>query len=156
MPPSVVGGSDGWEITMETDQIDVSTAYTSRPDKSWRYVDKAGHVHEWAAGGYAILAWVVGRPTWCGDCGEWHEGDGRYECILCGEVIEPATVGSGGIRQTVPGRSRYYLRKPFQDAVEITPDQAADLRDGRLRPEDIRRPAEIFRWSPSQEDQQGT
>lgn len=57
-------------------------------DERWTFVDQEGHGHFWKDKGYPTLTWVV-EPCTMGhdDC----DGEGHYECSICGEEIRPGT-----------------------------------------------------------------
>ncbi len=81
------------------DLIDVTSNH--RPDTSWRYTDKAGHVHQWhTKDGQPAKAYDASQshttPTlkWVKDgVGYYEDGEpydiGHNECSQCAEHIEP-------------------------------------------------------------------
>lgn len=102
---SVIKGSFG-ELRIEVDVIEVSQL-GPKPDKRWRYTDHQGHEHYWAAD-YPTLEWVIDYTYWCCDCGDEHS-EGHWACAICGEEIEPGTVGPLLAREYVSGPTFYYL-----------------------------------------------
>lgn len=118
-------------IEARTDMLDTTTMGPV-PDRSWRYVDRAGHVHEWDAAGYLTLAWVTtGEPAWCDECGDWEPAPGRYECLLCAEPIEPGSFSSPAFRTYTPGRTEYLL-----NGSPVDPEIARRLLSRLRKPDD--------------------
>lgn len=106
---------DGHEYRVEREQIEL-TGLSPRPDPDWRYTDPAGHEHD---SSYALLIRVQDDPDeppfYVDDDGEEWNAPDHLECRLCGEHIEPGTIGPSPFREFVPGPVRYY-----RDDVEIT------------------------------------
>jgi hypothetical protein len=79
--------------------IDVTSLH--RPDTSWTFTDKRGHVHRWYTDGQPAddyrptvsydtptLIWIKDGEEWWEDSDEPHDV-GHTECRQCGERIEP-------------------------------------------------------------------
>ena len=86
---------ESWTETME--MISLDSAFPE-PDPTWRYEDKAGHLHlpelrEGLSGtrvkGYPTLREVRSRPGWCEMCMDIHDEFLHYVCVACGEKINP-------------------------------------------------------------------
>ena len=64
-------------------------------DESWRFADSHGHEHHYSderGDHYPTLRRVFQEPWYCHDCAEVHEDMlDHYECLLCGEVIQPGS-----------------------------------------------------------------
>jgi hypothetical protein len=130
-------------ITATTEMLDVtSMSGRSTIDRAWRYVDKAGHVHEWVEppswhrqdGWFLTIHYVPGEPYWCADCNDEHEGEGHYECLACGEVINPGWIKYDGsvAREYQPGYTTYTLNdQPISgDEARMMIDRARHLTGG--------------------------
>jgi hypothetical protein len=115
--PSIRG--DFGELVTETEAIEVASSLP-RPDRSWRYTDRESHEHYWQDG-YPTLTRVVDETYWCADCGDEHT-ESHLECPLCGEHIEPGTVGPSTFREFMPGRTSYWL-----NGEPITPERAREI-----------------------------
>ena len=114
-----------WRIVEETEQIEI-TSYSPRPDRSWRYTDKAGHVHHWEDGGYPTLRWVS-EMNWCHECQDEHD-TGFYECPLCFEHVTPGQTGPSPWREFVPGMRTAYLETRDGRVIPLDDDDLGRLR----------------------------
>lgn len=100
---------------VETEEVDVTTGPLPERDPEWIYTDHQGHVHALVDGEYPTLRWVDDEPYWCEEHQEEHE-TGHYECVQCGEQIEPGTrLRGGGIRKFVPGLKSYFVDDELVD-----------------------------------------
>lgn len=99
------------------DMIDVTCL--SRPDTSWKYIDRSGHVHRWYEKGRPATKYyptaIYTTPTLVciyDGAGYYEEGEGynidHMECRLCGEPIEPVYTADT-INQYMKGLSRYSI-----------------------------------------------
>jgi hypothetical protein len=80
----------GFELDVESGgQMVESVGVEPRP--TWHFVDSNGHGHFYQDRDepYPTLRWVS-EPCMMGH-GDGCEGEGHYECKLCGEEIQPAT-----------------------------------------------------------------
>jgi ribosomal protein L37AE/L43A len=98
------------EVRRDQEFITYQTSMAVKPDMSWRYVDKARHIHRWVKtlAGEKELKMLISsrRHVACdGRCGD--RGCEGYEitvwhCRSCGEEIEPGYVSDNGPR-SMPG-----------------------------------------------------
>lgn len=112
------------QLSIQTDQIDVSTFTASKPDPSWEFVDAAGHFHAFDHEGN--LPTVARREELIRAEPDAEELDDDWDvseytiihmvCALCGERIEPRRVPDNPYR-TIPGRTSYTvtLHSPIPD-----------------------------------------
>jgi hypothetical protein len=94
------------------------TSTLPRPDEAWRYVDAAGHVHqwEWPDGKRLYRPGLTARvPTveWVKTgVGYFPDGDeyeiGEYRCLQCAEEITPRSRADAN-RVFMPGMAIYYI-----------------------------------------------
>lgn len=107
----------------ETEEIDVTSAIgTFKPDPAWRFADRVGHFHAYAADG--------STPTLR------HFPDYGYECLICGQDIQPATIAvpPDGFRKVIPGRTTWTLTLLVTDFVRVLgayPGNRVTVRRGR-------------------------
>lgn len=110
----------GYELNVDQ-QSEMVWTDLPQSDEHWTFVDAEGHGHFWQRGAskrddhYPTLRWIV-EPCTMGhdDC----DGEGHYECVICGEEIRPGTrpadpIRIDGLRSitltvTEPGRIRVY------------------------------------------------
>lgn len=116
MGSHTVYARDGRTFRIEHELIEVTSL--SRADESWAHTDAAGHEHFWTFNGQRgkyrpdaktelpTLRWVVDGTSYYED-GEPYEY-GHYECVLCGEHVQPRT-RSDTTRQFVHGLASYYI-----------------------------------------------
>lgn len=97
----------------------------SRPDTSWRFVDKNGHEHRWHADGKPAdryspdRAYTVPSVTLVVDC-EATETEGPYshlECAECGDHVVPGTTADT-TRQHISGPIKLFI-----DGRRVTRDE---------------------------------
>lgn len=121
----MVVGSSPWKVTLEREMIDVTMGWHSTPNEFWRATDSNGHEHRYDKG-YPTLRVVVDRSHWC----DGHEGmynhdpheevdESHYECLLCGEVVEPA-MDPPGTPKSIPGRISGRIEGPRSDGRVIS------------------------------------
>lgn len=91
-----------WTITFE--QETVPSENGPEPDRSWRFIDRAGHGHFWKDG-YPTLKPVI-EECYCSVVDEPHSVE-HWECPHCGETITPRITPSRPT--TVLGRLRVTL-----------------------------------------------
>jgi hypothetical protein len=116
------------EFETYCDEIDVTSM--SRPDTSWNFRDKAGHIHCWhSPSGPAdhydhrerydvpTLVYVV-DSQWIDEFGYECES-GHSECKQCGEHITPRRMADTH-RQTIPGFRHYVI-----DGESVSPEEFA-------------------------------
>jgi len=115
---------DGRRIEVVTDMIDV-TSSLPRPDEKWTYTDRAGHEHHWSDDAWPTLRQVIDDVYWVLDDDgyeEYKEEEFHWECVQCGEHIEPGMRGPSMFKEYMPGHTSYFL-----DGEEITHEQAEVL-----------------------------
>lgn len=91
------------KVTQE--RIDISTN-SPKSDRTWTFVDGAGHFHAWSDGEYPTLVRKYEHRDCDGSCGGVCDGEGFdvtvYTCMLCREVVVPGVV-PGPHFKTMPG-----------------------------------------------------
>jgi hypothetical protein len=117
-------GDHAFEITRE--MIDVTSL--SRPDTSWRFVDAAGHVHQWFVGDrpaerYDPSASYVLPTLHAVETGRWFDEEGEehvdeeYRCVQCEAVVVPRT-RADDTQMFIPGMARCFI-----DGVRVTKEE---------------------------------
>lgn len=89
-------------------------------DPKWRYTDRKGHKHYATKEQYPrwpTLRWIVDRSYWCPDCRDEHD-EGHWECVQCGEVIEPGMIHKGSEHKMMPGRKSFFVND-----VPVSPEE---------------------------------
>lgn len=109
-------------LTVTQEQIDISTR-GPKADRSWMFVDAAGHFHAMSGKDYPTLRSKEIPQPCDGSCGGICEGEGysvtRWSCIICGEAVEPGLV-PGPHYETIPGMVDWYaeLEGPADAAAQ--------------------------------------
>jgi hypothetical protein len=113
----------GWSIEAWTEQIEV-TSSLPRPDPGWRHTDAHGHEHRYKSD---TLRWVQDEPDWIDVDGEEYPGDGHYECIQCGEHIQPGSIGPSMYREYMAGMNHVEAIRSDGRRFELNAEQIAQL-----------------------------
>lgn len=102
------------ELTVETEQIEVTLSRKVEPNLTWTYTDVNGHFHAYDKDGK--LPTLTARTEHRG-CDMGHDDDCEgydvtvYECAICGEQVEPAVrVIEPGPREFIPGPTNWTVR----------------------------------------------
>lgn len=124
-----------WQLSVEVEQIEI-TSNAPRTDPAWKHVDKQGHVHAYGEhGSLPTLTWVVDYEggVYCDEDGypEEYPDKGHWECVQCGEHIEPGMRGPSLFREYMPGRVNATLHTDGAD-YWVTGDQVEGLQN-RMR-----------------------
>lgn len=114
--------------------IEVSSYDNNYPDPDWRFTDGRGHSH-WRSkkedNPYPTLIWIVDDPGYDGDDDYYCPPRGHYECVICGEHIEPGFKNKGQIKAFVQGpcSSRiYYTRCGIKDYIPVSRDEMEKIQ----------------------------
>jgi hypothetical protein len=123
--------TDGTAFRVETDTVDITTD-VPEPDPNWGTTDSHGHEHRWLitnveggiwhSGELPTLRWVVDEE-WI-DEDNFEREEGHYECVRCGDTVEPGRKMPPPIRRTIPGMRHYFIddrpvdEETFKAAIE--------------------------------------
>lgn len=104
-------------LEMRRDLINVSSNH--RPDENWKFTDSQGHIHHWVdengiTGKYRperhysvpTAKWIVDGIEYFPDGSPYEVG--HYECLECGETIEPR-YKTDTVDQYITGMTHYYI-----------------------------------------------
>lgn len=100
------------ELTVETEQIDVTPSVETKPDPKWTYTDPAGHFHAWTDSGELPTLTTRTEHVPCGDddCCEGYD-EPYYVCAICGVEVEPGTITTTpSSRRYEPGRKSWTVK----------------------------------------------
>lgn len=111
----------GLEISVETDQVDVTPS--REPDPEWSVLDSAGHEHRWAFDGEradlpTLLLVVDAEAT------EEYPALTHHECRQCGAIVHPG-FRSPQFRRYAAGLTRYYV-----NGRQVSQQEAEAARKG--------------------------
>lgn len=111
-------------LTIETEQITIESCTATRPDLRWERVDRAGHFHAYSSDG--TLPTLEARdeqmpcPGGCDDPGCDGYTVTHYQCVICGEEIEPERVPDSGPK-TFPGPTFWTVEVEQRATAQIEP-----------------------------------
>jgi hypothetical protein len=112
------------EFSIEVEQIDVSTALgRHEPDRSWTFIDAAGHFHAWADAD--SLPTLETKNEWVSYDEPDEDGEDGYmvstsHCRICGEQIQPGyryVAGDSGFRKFAAGRTFWTVKVNGEGAL---------------------------------------
>lgn len=126
--------SDVVSIEWESDPIDVTMM--SEPDPSWRFVDPAGHVHQWQERDGGPLWWKSDVPTIRFveemPATDEYPATGHYECVECDAEVPSPGMMSSASRRYIQGPKRYSINgEPV--STETAERIIAEMREQRKR-----------------------
>lgn len=97
-------------LSIETEQIDITTRSKTSPDLQWEYVDPTGHFHAFDRDGELPTLIPRSRDADCdGSCGGVCGGEGytitEYFCAICDAAVEPVWVTTTTFREFMQGQT---------------------------------------------------